>query len=886
MTDFVDDLTSIPGPKTDLLSITTEDANKHIQASDWNTVRQAAYDLRTHVRTLEAGGGGGVVYPVTSYGTVDTPTNTRAALLAAADAANADGGGRVLLPAGTYTLDRDGANLWAVDWPYSRVSLVGDPGGTIVTVSSGLAGVSIPMFRFDELTDFVVRDIIFDGNWGNRITTVESGSHEQVMSPSVPYTLYVGNTTNMVAPGVVTVRTFGDVNEFVTYTGLTATTLTGCLGGTATLTRHDPVVYVNSATGINHTTQADPKSHALMLRGCARVLIERCEFRNLYGDAVWLGMPFDDDLYQPTTDVRITNCRMDTMARNAISFGAGVERIAIDHNYMANFWTCGVDSEPQGMGTRNRDIWIHHNYIEAWPVFPGGGQAQVIGIVSATPQGYHQNPASRGWRVHDNVLIGWTAINNSIDIEMKSNSIRTRFNYLGKADVATVTHGTDTIEATAHTFKTGDGPIRLWTDTPGGLPAGITVASGSTVRSVEMWIIRIDANNLKLADTFALALAGTPTNITSAGSGAMYLMGPGTIAPIYIDHACDEIRITDNFIYNNSEKGTFTGDACHGAIVVANYIATVLANFQPAGVVIENNDIHSHKGCHGVFVNSQGGFAIGDGTTEVAPSTGTATAVGVVVTLGVTYSTLTNSGAAWTDDQWIGWQVIMGGRVALIKSNTATVLTLYTPDAPPGEHGWWDAVGDYASSPAAGAYKITSTSGFLRIANNRIDTGAYADHTAGGYGIYLFNDRAGGRIEVVQNKIKNAASFGVLVVGATSKPIAFLELADNKFWDDQGGAGQTMSEAIRFNDAQSLTSITKLIMRGNTCESDITALGNVSAGYWLLSDGATPQWAGYGTPENAVTAPIGSTYVALDGGAGTTFWVKESGAGDTGWDAK
>jgi hypothetical protein len=43
---------------------------------------------------------------------------------------------------------------------------------------------------------------------------------------------------------------------------------------------------------------------------------------------------------------------------------------------------------------------------------------------------------------------------------------------------------------------------------------------------------------------------------------------------------------------------------------------------------------------------------------------------------------------------------------------------------------------------------------------------------------------------------------------------------------------------------------------------------------------------GAGTPEGAVTAPIGSIFMRSDGGAGTSFYVKESGTGNTGWIAK
>jgi hypothetical protein len=43
---------------------------------------------------------------------------------------------------------------------------------------------------------------------------------------------------------------------------------------------------------------------------------------------------------------------------------------------------------------------------------------------------------------------------------------------------------------------------------------------------------------------------------------------------------------------------------------------------------------------------------------------------------------------------------------------------------------------------------------------------------------------------------------------------------------------------------------------------------------------------GAGSPESAVTAPIGAVYHRTDGGAGTSFYVKESGTGNTGWVGK
>jgi len=44
--------------------------------------------------------------------------------------------------------------------------------------------------------------------------------------------------------------------------------------------------------------------------------------------------------------------------------------------------------------------------------------------------------------------------------------------------------------------------------------------------------------------------------------------------------------------------------------------------------------------------------------------------------------------------------------------------------------------------------------------------------------------------------------------------------------------------------------------------------------------------SGSGTPEGAITAPVGSLYLRTNGGAGTSLYVKESGTGNTGWIGK
>lgn len=49
---------------------------------------------------------------------------------------------------------------------------------------------------------------------------------------------------------------------------------------------------------------------------------------------------------------------------------------------------------------------------------------------------------------------------------------------------------------------------------------------------------------------------------------------------------------------------------------------------------------------------------------------------------------------------------------------------------------------------------------------------------------------------------------------------------------------------------------------------------------------SVPLYTGTGSPETVLTAPIGSLYTNLSGGAATTLYVKTTGAGNTGWTAK
>jgi hypothetical protein len=99
----------------------------------------------------------------------------------------------------------------------------------------------------------------------------------------------------------------------------------------------------------------------------------------------------------------------------------------------------------------------------------------------------------------------------------------------------------------------------------------------------------------------------------------------------------------------------------------------------------------------------------------------------------------------------------------------------------------------------------------------------------------------------------------------------------------------TTQSAADFAVSASGTADIVRFRKGSTQHGRVTSAGAVYMidGFHHGADGAGPRWkSGAGTPEGAITAPVGSIYSRTDGGAGTSFYVKESGTGNTGWVAK
>lgn len=126
-------------------------------------------------------------------------------------------------------------------------------------------------------------------------------------------------------------------------------------------------------------------------------------------------------------------------------------------------------------------------------------------------------------------------------------------------------------------------------------------------------------------------------------------------------------------------------------------------------------------------VNSGNDVEAGALGGDIAGDTGTST--------GVTATTLTDSGKAWTTNAWTGHMVWSGSVYGVVLSNTATVLTVdrwYVPATPGGTAGTTPSTGVYVIAPgqAPAWYMALTATATAPSATDTTLTGEIA--TAGG----------------------------------------------------------------------------------------------------------------------------------------------------------
>src|SRR5262249_39472131 len=133
--------------------------------------------------------------------------------------------------------------------------------------------------------------------------------------------------------------------QTVTYTSINSTQFLGCSGGSGQIMRGYAVGRQTSNAGINHTTQADPKNYLIQAPGTKNLTIEKCLFKQAYGDFIWLGTSSTDHTSW-STNARIMNCDGDMACRNAVTLGSGVNGAIIENCKFTNIRSQAIDGEP------------------------------------------------------------------------------------------------------------------------------------------------------------------------------------------------------------------------------------------------------------------------------------------------------------------------------------------------------------------------------------------------------------------------------------------------------------------------------------------------------------------------------------------------------------
>jgi hypothetical protein len=109
--------------------------------------------------------------------------------------------------------------------------------------------------------------------------------------------------------------------------------------------------------------------------------------------------------------------------------------------------------------------------------------------------------------------------------------------------------------------------------------------------------------------------------------------------------------------------------------------------------------------------------------------------------------------------------------------------------------------------------------------------------------------------------------------------------------EDAGGGSPETAGRIRCewttatNTSEDADLVVKLMNDGGA-SSALEQFRVTSDGRLKINNNTTQILSGSGTPEGAVTAPVGSLFLRTDGSTSTTLYVKTSGTGNTGWTAK
>ena len=354
----------------------------------------------------------------------DGVTDDRAAIQLALQTAANLGGCIVYFPPGIYICGRSGASSFCLDMPGANITLKAVKGTVWLTQPIGLPALSIALMHCDNKSNLEFDGIGFDGNWGNAVTQISPASQNVALPTG---TISVLSTAGFPGAGTFTV-VLPSGPQVITYLGTTATSFTGCSGGTGTLAQGNFVGYVDANTGINQTTQVDPQNFLLMLRGCDSPIVSDCLFRQCYGDFIWMGAS-GSDANKICTNVTLQNLSGNLSARHGWDVAGPVAGLTVLNCTTSNIFGGAFHVEPQLQPTTN--VMLDKCYLDGW-FDPITTQPIPLSIAGSTAS---LGSLATNYRIYNCTVNGACLIQRATDVVLAKNRILQDFPGSGKAAI-------------------------------------------------------------------------------------------------------------------------------------------------------------------------------------------------------------------------------------------------------------------------------------------------------------------------------------------------------------------------------------------------------------------------------------------------------------------
>ena len=807
---------------------------------------------------IKSSGPGGasppIVINVKTMGAVGNGiADDRIPIQAAIDLAIATGGaGPVYFPPGTYMLSRAPATTHSLLIRGDNVTMYGDLGHSVLKHFPNVATGSTlcAMFEVSGGTNLEFRDLELDGNWGNALTTVAAASNGAVLPQAI---INVASTSGFPSSGTFTiVLPTGD--QRIAYTGTTLTSFTGCTGGVGTLRGDGDLGRFGNPVGLlspANTHIAAPSDGALLPQAIINVASTNT-FPPSGQIVIATQLSGDQTVtYTGLTPTSFTGCTggVGTIHTGDFVWGAanGINQITQrdPQNYLIFCHAVGGDirnvkvsrvtfSQAYGDG-----LWLGGDGTT------GGQSGAIGGTQGAVVRDCFFNMCARN---------GLTLI-YATDV---------RVEHCNFSNIITTAIDTEPVNAQLVKVVIDDCVLSLWWDEFRDPDKQALSISGGSVTAPAEWNLA-QGYRVNRCRIYGSVFISDAIDVQLIGNTIISDFVSGSDAPILLSEFCDDIWITDNYVYMRNGQ---TNDVNRGAIEVSRIVIDSVSVMQSANVHIVRNTVHARGGVDGIYVATPGG---GPGFSGVATS--------------ITNTTVVQTGAGWTPNEFLGHTVVSGGLVANVATNTSDTLNLATWHND-GVNGWLDERGQPQTTPATGPFTIQPTGGVVDILENTIDCVASDGQPAGRYGIHLTTESTWGvffndmRVSIERNIIRGGNPHGIHVFLFSVPAIKYLCVRENFNYDNQPVPTCTYGVffANQVGAFDVVAQIKKLIFFGNeTGESILNSVGGLDSGFWFEIDGPHQQFSGFGSPENTVTAPLASTFFRRDGGAGTTYYVKEVG---------